>query len=113
MYYTQGESATLDGVSGEQAGRPDLQIQIDPQQQAGVWANLAQVSHSPYEFTLDFVRVDYTQSPPAGLVVSRVSVSPLLVSQLIQALTDNWSTFAKRSLPREVYDDDDTGSSDK
>lgn len=80
-------------------------MSIDPKQMAGVWANFAQVSHSPYEFTLDFVRVDSTQQPPVGIVVSRVSLSPLLVQQLIDALQANWQKFAQRSLPREVYDD--------
>jgi hypothetical protein len=89
-------------------------IQIDPHQMAGVWANFAQVSHSPYEFTLDFVRLDFTQQPPTGIVVSRVSLSPLLVSQLIEALQQNWQHYAERSLPREVYDDgSSTGEVDR
>jgi hypothetical protein len=41
---------------------------------AGVWANFAQVSHSEYEFTLDFVRLDFSTQPPNGIVVARVSV---------------------------------------
>lgn len=84
---------------------PNVEIKIDPQHQAGVWANFALVSHSPYEFTLDFARLDFSQVPPAGVVVSRVSVSPLLVSQLITALQENWGQFAQKSLPKEVYDD--------
>lgn len=84
---------------------PPFEIQIDPQQMAGVWANFAQVSHSPYEFTLDFVRLDFNQPVPTGIVVSRVSLSPLLVSQLIDALQSNWKRYAEKALPREVYDD--------
>jgi hypothetical protein len=88
-----------------QQEQPLFNVQIDPHQMAGVYANYAQVSHSPYEFTLDFVRLDFTQQPPTGIVVSRVSLSPLLVSQLIEALQENWQRYAERSLPREVYDD--------
>ncbi len=69
---------------------------------AGVWANWARVQHSPYEFTLDFVRMDFASQPPQGIVVSRVSVSPLLVSQLIDALNENWSNYTAKAMPPEV-----------
>src|SRR5215216_867088 len=98
-----GAACSLLHVAPEPEQQP--QIQIDPHQMAGVWANFAAVSHSPYEFTLDFVRLDFSQQPPTGIVVSRVSLSPLLVSQLIDALRENWQRYAERSLPREVYDD--------
>lgn len=54
------------------------QIYLPPEMLAGVWANWAQVSHSLHEFTLDFVRIDGTAPAPGrGIVVARVSVSPL------------------------------------
>jgi len=93
-------------VSEQPDGEPPrLEIRIDKEHQAGAWANYAQVSHSPYEFTLDFVRIDFAQQPPVGMVVSRVSVSPLFVSQLIDALQANWKLFAEKSLPKEVFGD--------
>lgn len=96
--------------SGEEQAGPE--IFMDPSQLAGVWANFAQVSHSEHEFTLDFVRIDYTAQPPGrGIVVARVSVSPLFVTQLIDALTDNWEKYAKKALPREIHDDTDDDSS--
>jgi len=82
-----------------------LEIILEPAQMAGVWANFAQVSHSEHEFTLDFVRME--TNVPRGIVVSRVSVSPLFVTQLIQALTSNWEKFAQKAMPREVYDADE------
>ena len=85
----------------------EVQIIMDPSQMAGVWANWAQVSHSEHEFTLDFVRLEYAADPPRGIVVSRVSVSPLFVTQLIDALTDNWKKYAQKAMPREVQGDDD------
>lgn len=91
-------------TEGEQpASEP--QIMIDPAQMAGVWANFARVSHSPYEFTLDFIRLDYSTSPPQGIVVARVSLSPLMVTQLIEALGTNWNTYAEKSMPPEVQRD--------
>ena len=73
---------------------------------AGVWANFARVSHSEHEFTLDFVRMDSTTDPPGGIVVARVSVSPLFIQQLIEALQGNWTKFAKKAMPKEVYGDE-------
>lgn len=79
---------------------------LPPEMLGGVWANWAQVSHSLHEFTLDFVRVDGTQQPPIGIVVARVSVSPLFITQLIDALTDNWQKYAAKALPQEMEDHD-------
>lgn len=85
---------------------PQIQIHIRPEDAGGVWANFASVSHSPYEFTIDFARVNWGGSPlQDGVVVARVNVSPLLVSQLIDALQENWAKFAEKSLPKEVSDD--------
>ena len=88
-------------TEGEQPA-PEPQIMIDPAQMAGVWANFARVSHSPYEFTLDFIRLDYATNPPQGIVVARVSLSPLMVTQLVEALNTNWNIYAERSMPPEV-----------
>ena len=84
------------------------EIILRPEQMAGVWANWAVVSHSEHEFTLDFVRMDgTTPAPGRGIVVARVAVSPLLVTQLIDALSRNWSVYAKKALPREVFEGDE------
>jgi hypothetical protein len=88
--------------STEEPAGFEPQINILPQDRAGVWANYARVSHSPYEFTLDFVRLDFTERPPSGVVVARVSVSPLMVTQLIEALNDNWQKYAEKAMPREI-----------
>jgi hypothetical protein len=88
-------------TEGQQPG-VEPQIMIDPAHMAGVWANFARVSHSPYEFTLDFARLDYSSNPPQGIVVARVSLSPLMVTQLIDALGTNWNIYAERSMPAEV-----------
>jgi hypothetical protein len=90
----------------EEGPQAQPEIFMDQSQLAGVWANWAQVSHSPHEFTIDFVRIDATAPPPGrGIVVSRVSVSPLFITQLIQALSDNWQKYAEKALPKEFQDD--------
>lgn len=89
-------------TNDEPKAEPGPVILIDQSQMAGVWANFARVSHSPYEFTLDFIRLDFSQAPPQGIVVARVSLSPLMVTQLSEALTDNWNKYAEKAMPREV-----------
>jgi hypothetical protein len=114
-HYREINKPVLPSVVVGEPGTPEEmqpQIQIQPEQMAGVWANFAQVSHSPYEFTLDFIRLDYSQQPPRGIVVSRVALSPLMVSQLIDALQQNWTIYAQRALPQEVYGSHDEPGTD-
>lgn len=88
-------------------GAAPAEIFLPEDKLAGVWANWAQVSHTVHEFTLDFVRIDGTSPPPGrGIVVARVSVSPLFVTQLIDALTDNWQRYADKAMPKEYGKDD-------
>ena len=84
-----------------------VEIRIEPHNQAGVWANFARVNHSEHEFTIDFVRIDFGARPMTGIVVARVAVSPLFITQLIGALNENWSKYASKAMPKEVRGDDD------
>lgn len=84
----QGNDSSHEGQS--------LEIRMPPELEAGVWSNFAIVSHSPFEFTLDFVRLDFTSSPPRGVVVQRVNMSPQFVEQLINALNQNMESYAAR-----------------
>jgi hypothetical protein len=92
-------------VAEEQQPEPAVQINIDQAMLGGVWSNMARVAHSPYEFTIDFARLDFSER--RGVVVSRVNMSPLMVSQLIDALQSNWNQYAQKALPQEVYRDGD------
>lgn len=81
-----------------------MKIHSQPEQLAGVWANAAAVRHSPHEFTIDFLRCDFDERGQAvnGVLVQRVNVSPLFVTQLIAALQDNWSKYADKALPHDI-----------
>jgi hypothetical protein len=83
-----------------------MKIHTQPDQLGGVWANAAAVRHSPHEFTIDFLRCDFDDQgrAKAGLLVQRVNMSPLFVSQLISALQDNWQKYAAKALPKEVLE---------
>lgn len=110
---------TLTGVTEPaQEGNPppNLNISITAEMMSGVWANFAAVRHSQYEFTLDFARVEWAEVPPGtplpGIVVARVNLSPLLVSQLMDALQTNWDSYAAKALPKEVSHDADNTEHD-
>lgn len=84
-----------------------MKIHSQPEQMGGVWANAAAVRHSPHEFTIDFLRCEFGDDGRAtsGILVQRVNMSPLFVSQLITALQENWSKYADKAMPREIFDD--------
>ena len=89
----------------EAPGRQPPEIILRQELMPGVWANFAQVSHSEHEFTIDFVRMDGTAPPPGrGIVVARVSMSPLFITQLIDALQQNWSGYARKAMPTDLLE---------
>lgn len=75
-----------------------------PEMMAGAYANYALINFSPYEFTLDFLRVDFAKQPHDAVVVARVAMSPLLITQLIDVLNTSWQGYAAKSMPKEVTD---------
>ena len=93
------------------AGRMDdeiherhLNIHFTPEIMAGVYANFANVSHSDYEFTITFARVDHEvdDDEVPGVVVSRVNLSPRFMRELIDAMQDNYSKWSARERIREL-----------
>ncbi len=79
-------------------------IHAEPEVMAGHYANFANVSHSDYEFTITFARVDHEveDDEVPGVVVSRVSVSPRFMRELIEAMTDNYSKWQTREGIRDL-----------
>jgi hypothetical protein len=75
-----------------------INIHFAPEQMAGHYANFANVSHSEYEFTVTFARVDHEveQGEIPGIVVTRVNLSPKFMRELIDAMEDNYSKWATR-----------------
>ena len=75
-----------------------LNIHFSPEVMAGVYANFANVSHSDYEFTITFARIDHEveEDEVPGVVVSRVNLSPRFMKELIEAMNDNYSKWQTR-----------------
>ncbi|HVW17385.1 MAG TPA: DUF3467 domain-containing protein [Solirubrobacteraceae bacterium] len=90
-------------------------IHFPPEAMAGVYANFASVSHSDYEFTITFARVDHELEDEGvpGVVVSRVNLSPRFMRELIELMGNDFSEWQThegiRSLPEfeGSRDDDD------
>jgi len=62
-----------------------IQIKVKDEDLKGVYSNLMQVTHSKEEFVLDF----FLTFPPAGILASRVVMSPGHLKRMITALKDN------------------------
>ena len=64
----------------------------------GVYANFATVSHSDYEFTLTFSRVDHEVEERRGPRRGRLArlALPAAMRELIDAMEDNWSKWRTR-----------------
>jgi hypothetical protein len=75
-----------------------INIHFSPEIMAGVYANFANVSHSDYEFTVTFARVDHEVEDEEipGVVVARVNLSPKFMRELIDAMEDNYSKWRTR-----------------
>jgi hypothetical protein len=92
-----------DEAHGPNPNQVHVSLAVPDEHKGGVWANFARVTHSPYEFTLDFARLDFSTAPDMqGIVVARVNLSPMLVTQLIKALETNWESYAARAIQSEV-----------
>jgi Protein of unknown function (DUF3467) len=81
----------------EEPQERQLNIHLDPEQMAGVYANFANVTFSPYEFTLTFARIDHDieEGDMPGVVVARVNMSSQFFQELLAAMQDSlskWST---------------------
>ena len=69
----------------------ELKINIAPDKQQGVFANLALIAHTPTEFVLDFAQL--MPGVPQASVVSRVVVTPDQAKKILGALGNNISQY--------------------
>jgi hypothetical protein len=84
------------------AERPiELKIDVPPELEGGTYANVLNVWHTAYEFTLDFgvmQQVGEPEDPDAALqvpvrVVSRVRIPVTLLFEVLKALNTNMSGY--------------------
>ena len=65
-------------MSDEGERERHINMHMSPELMAGAYANFANISHSDYEFTITFARLDHEVDDEEipGVVVSRISASP-------------------------------------
>ena len=89
-----------------------LNIHLDPENLAGVYANFPNISFSDYEFTITFARIDHEveEGDVPGVVVARVNMSSRFMRELLDAMQDSWSKWSTRegikNLPEAPSPDD-------
>jgi hypothetical protein len=90
-----------------------INIHFSPEMMAGVYANFANVSHSDYEFTITFARVDHEVEDDEipGVVVTRLNLSPTFMRELIDAMEDNYSKWRTREGIKNLPEFGDQGRS--
>ncbi len=75
-----------------------INIHFSPEMMEGHYANFANVSHSDYEFTVTFARVDHEveEGEVPGVVVSRINLSARFMRELIDAMEENYAKWKTR-----------------
>jgi hypothetical protein len=79
----------------DDASERQLNIHMEPQHLAGVYANFANITFSDYEFTLTFARIDHEveENDVPGVVVARVNMSQQFMRELLAAMQDSYSKY--------------------
>ena len=100
-------------MAEDQPRERHFNIQTSPEIMAGHYANFANVSHSDYEFTVTFARVDHEveEDEVPGVVVTRVSLAPRFMRELIDAMADNYSRWETREGIRDLPEAGESGPS--
>jgi hypothetical protein len=75
-----------------QQAQGQLQVKVTDDILKGVYANMVQVGHTAEEFILDFMNL----FPPAGIITSRVIVSPGHMKRILSAMAENLKNYEKQ-----------------
>jgi len=90
--------------------QPELQIEVPPELEVGVYANFALVASGPHDFMIDFCQVSpprTPEDPPRARLVSRVRIAPSFIGPLLQALSQN--AFNRDDALKQQQESDDGG----
>ncbi|MBL1353496.1 MAG: DUF3467 domain-containing protein [Zetaproteobacteria bacterium] len=70
----------------------EMQVQLPPEVQRGVYANQMLASHTQEEFILDFILT----TAPSAVVNARVVISPSHAKRMVAALQENIQKYETR-----------------
>lgn len=68
-----------------------ISVEVDKEEAAGIYANLALIAHSPSEFIIDFARM--MPGLPKSKVFSRIIMTPQNAKALLKTLEINVKRF--------------------
>jgi uncharacterized protein DUF3467 len=91
-------------MAQDEDGGREIGLQSTPEMMAGAYANFATVSHSDYEFTITFSRLDHEveEGPLPGVVVARVALSAKAMRELVEAMADNYSKWSTKQSIKDL-----------
>ena len=97
----------------DEGAERQLNIHMEPQHLAGVYANFANITFSDYEFTLTFARIDHEveDGDVPGVVVARVNMSQQFAQELLAALQDAYSKYTTVKGIQDLPETDDSTTS--
>lgn len=91
-------------------GHQEIQVELPPELEVGVYANFALVQGGPHDFTLDFCQLTPPRNeddPPKARVVSRIHIAPTFVGPLLQAISTN--AFNRDEVVRKAQQEQEGG----
>jgi len=74
--------------------KPQVKLELSPEQSEGTYANGVAINHSPSEFILDFVR--FLPGSQKAKVFARIIMTPQNVQLLRKAIDDNLKRYEER-----------------
>ena len=92
------------------ADNQEIQVELPPELEVGVYANFALVQSGEHDFTLDLCQLSLPREegePPRARVVSRIRFAPTFVGPLLQAISQN--AFNRDEAMREVRQQQEGG----
>lgn len=79
-------------LRADMADEQEIQVELSPELDVGVYANFALVASGEHDFVIDFCQLSPPRSAddrPRALVVSRIRIAPSFVGPLLQAISQN------------------------
>ncbi|MDY5969924.1 MAG: DUF3467 domain-containing protein [Bacteroidales bacterium] len=83
-------------MANNKVNNQNLNITIKPEVGAGIYSNLAVISHTPSEIYLDFAQMAPGNPEGTAVVNSRIIMSPMHAKRLLAALADNVKKYEEQ-----------------
>jgi hypothetical protein len=90
----------------------EIEVEVPPEVEVGVYANFALVSAGEHDFTIDFCQLTpprHEADHPRARVVTRVRIAPSFIGPLLQAISEN--AFRRDEAIRQAQEQQEGGES--